>query len=484
MLRASLFKTLHVRTGDDQPIDLGAPTTRALFAYLLLHRNQPVDRRYLAFQLWPRGTETAARRNLRQYIHRIRRAIEEVGLDVDVLLSEGSTLQINPSLPFWLDIDAFRQGTRPGATFDELKQSVDLYTGDLLEDVYEDWCNEARESLRQRYLQALANLSVAARNAGQLDEAIQYTQKRLQNDPFDEDAHREIMRLFALNGDRARAIQHYQALRQLLEEELDAEPLPETQSLLAAIQKGGLPQTGEPISGNLPPASSFSVNEEERSPAFSPPAPPLVGREAELNMLRSASEMALQGSGQFVLITGESGIGKTRLIREYLEMNPGKIVMQGACHELEARTPYAPLRVSIERSLHLLPKSDQAIPPWLSTLAALVPALTQRYPFLPHAEAGSNDHARITDAFAGLLSTLSAQHPETTLHLILDNLHWADNSTWEVLAFLARRAAAFPILIIGLCRVEDLSQEQAHVIRTLQRNKLIVQTPLGRLNEA
>ena len=475
--RATLFKTLHVQTFNGKTLDLGAPTTRSLFAYLLLHRGQPVDRRSLAFQLWPRGTETAARRNLRQYIHRIRRAFEEVGFEEDILTGESGALQINSEIKIWLDIDAFRHGTRSGATLEELRAAVDLYTGDLLEDTYEDWCDEIRQSLRRRYTQVLERLTHSARNAGRLDEAIGFTQKRIVNDAYDEDAHRELMRLYALKGDRAHAIQHYHSLKKLLEEELDTSPLPETDALLHAIQKGGV------ASESSPPVQGFELRAEKRHPRQLPAAPALVGRETELQNLEEECSTAAQGQGRFVLVTGESGIGKTRLLQEHLNRWTGRLILHGASHELEARTPYAPLRVAIERSIGLFPGPTQALPPWMNTLAALVPALAQRYPFLLPSEIRTSDHAFIMDAFAGMLTSLSHQVDEGPLHLVFDNLHWADSLTWEVLAFLARRAASLPVLIVGLCRMEDLQPEQVRLVRTLQRNGLLSEIPLDRLDE-
>ncbi len=73
-----LFQTLWVSIEGQPPVDMGAPTTRALFAYLVLNQTATIDRRRLAFLFWPRGTEAAARRNLRQYLHRIRRALEPI----------------------------------------------------------------------------------------------------------------------------------------------------------------------------------------------------------------------------------------------------------------------------------------------------------------------------------------------------------------------------------------------------------------------
>ncbi|MCB9134976.1 MAG: winged helix-turn-helix domain-containing protein [Anaerolineales bacterium] len=493
ILRATLFKTLHVQTGDGQPLDFGAPTTRSLFAYLLLHRTQPVDRRRLAFQLWPRGSETAARRNLRQYIHRIRRVLEEVGLDPDLLLADGSTLQINPKTPLWLDTEAFQQDTRPGATLEELQTAIALYTGDLLEDLYEDWCEEERQSLRQRYLQALERLTQTARTAGRLDDAILYTQKRLQSDPFDEDTHRDLMRLFALNGDRARAIQHYQTLRQLLEEELDAEPLPETQALLAALQKGGLTQTPEPppvsprppaTSPPLLPPSAATASPPNASPA--PLPPPRPSSDARLNSPPSTppAQTARAGQGQFLLLCGESGIGKTRLIQDYLDAHPNLPVLRGvpATNSKPAR-PTPPLRAALERSLHLLPAPHQALPPWLVTLAPLSLPLTQRYPYLPPPENTNNDHTRLADAFAGLIASLSASHPGEPSTSSSTTSTGPTASPGNSSPSLSRRAATLPLLIVGLCRMEDLQPDPTHIVRTLQRNRLLTQHSLRRLTE-
>lgn len=119
MLRARLFRSLVVTTGQGESLDLGSPTTRSLFAYLLLNRAHPCDRRRLAFLFWPRGTEAAARRNLRQYLHRLRRSLEAVDAEMEVVLADGNRVQINPALEIWLDVEAFLQGTRPEATLAE-----------------------------------------------------------------------------------------------------------------------------------------------------------------------------------------------------------------------------------------------------------------------------------------------------------------------------------------------------------------------------
>ena len=76
MLRVYLFQCLQVLVDDQVSLDLGSPTSSSLFAYLVLHRARPSDRRRLAFLFWPDAPEAAARRNLRQYLHHLRRAFE------------------------------------------------------------------------------------------------------------------------------------------------------------------------------------------------------------------------------------------------------------------------------------------------------------------------------------------------------------------------------------------------------------------------
>ena len=141
-LRVYLFGDLLITDPQGRPVELGSPTTRSLFAYLVYHRGQPLDRRRLAYVFWPWGTEAAARRNLRQYLHRLRRALEEVA--PDLVQSTGSYVLLDPDFPLWVDVEQFRRQTDAQASPEALKQAVALYRGDLLQDVYEDWVEEPR----------------------------------------------------------------------------------------------------------------------------------------------------------------------------------------------------------------------------------------------------------------------------------------------------------------------------------------------------
>jgi len=462
ILRASLFQTLIVTTGDNhRPLDLGSPTSRSLFAYLLLHRTQPLNRRRLAFLFWSRATESAARRNLRQYIHHLRTTLEPIEIETDttILLADGSSIQINPDVPIEIDVDAFKHNARSDATSNELLEAITLYKGDLLEDIYDEWCDEERGSLRRLYLSALDRATQFLQNANRHADAIPYAQKWATAEPLDESAHRRLLALYAAIGDRARAVQHYQSLVKTLAEELNAEPLPETQALYQSIQQGlGIKQ----------PSAISRQPSATRSSYQSSILSPFVGREHELEQLDLALTQTQHGSGQLILIAGEAGIGKTRLIQEYLARHSDLAVMQSNCHELEGLSPYAPLRQALQQGIKWLPPTALQPPPsWLASLSSFLPSLAEKF----NADEPVGSSASMRDAIINLLIVIT-QYSTHPLHLVLDDLHWGDTPTWELLGALARHALSTPIIAIGLYRAEDLPDERARLVRSLQRNNL------------
>jgi DNA-binding SARP family transcriptional activator len=476
-MRATLFETFRLYAPNGDLIELGSPTTRSLLAYLLLNRQRPSDRRRLAFLFWPNASESAARRNLRQYIHHIRIALEKVDPQGAILLATGSTLQFNPQTPLWVDVEAFRHGTRPEASPAEIQASISLYAGDLLEDIYDEWCTAERDHLRDLYIQTLDRHSQALQAAGQVEEALKYAALWAEAEPYDENAHRRLMQLFALKGDRPRAIQVYQGFARKLEEELGAEPLKETQALLHSIQ-----------SGDSAPAALSAAG--TRRPTKAPPtlavtasAPRLVGREEELSALETLLETAKKGTGRLVLITGEAGIGKTRLLHEHLAKHPNAPILQSACYELDSMAPFSPMRQALETSPALQAALNMRQLPQgvMGQVGQLAPALAQSIPYLGSVTAAL-DAGEVRETWGNLLILLSRSFAGQPLQLILDDLHWADTPTWDLLASLARRATNAPLLIIGLCRLEDLSAERRALLRAIERSGLVTRIDLPRLN--
>ncbi len=479
-MRATLFETLRLYTPDGQLTDPGSPTTRSLTAYLLLNRGRPIDRRRLAFTFWSDASESAARRNLRQYLHHIRSALAPIDPKGILLQTDVSSVQLNTEVNISLDTEQFLQETRPDASLDELKHALSIYTGDLLEDIYDDWVAPERNRLRQVWLHTLERYCQALQNTGQLADALAIAQSWSTAEPFDENALRHLMQSYAIAGDRARAIQAYQVFAELLKEELGTEPLPETKSLMQSIQNGEiLLYKRDPIS------SPFERQVFITAPhAHSIPELPFIGRKHEIATLEKAYQDAKSGSGRLVLITGEAGIGKTRLLREYLALHPKPFRLHSTCYELESMVPFAPLRQALDSSniLNSLinDRSKQLPYSWFQQLTPLLPELSKNISN-NNPPGIQNNGATLREALVNLLVHLSKTRQNGPLHLILDDLHWADTPTWELLVSLSRYVGDAPLLIIGIFRLEDLSAERGPLLRTVQRSDRLWTLNLPRL---
>jgi DNA-binding SARP family transcriptional activator len=480
LLRARLFGTFTLSDDQDQPLDLGSPTTRALLAYLLLHRQEVVDRRRLAFLFWPRVTESAARRNLRQYLHHLRMVLTPVDAQGELILADGNVLRFNPQVTIWVDVEEFQHGLRPQASLEEVRRAVELYRGDLLEDLYDEWCAEPREHFRRLYLGALEKLVPALHQQGEYEAALEYAQRWVAQEPFDEGARRWKMLLYALKGDRARALSEYQTLVHFLEEELGVEPTPQTQALAQAIRQGEahLPFEAQEVHGPQPAPARLART--RRLPPL--PGIPLVDREAELSQLEMLYQQAQEKHGQLLLLAGEAGIGKTRLVQEYLARHAEVSLLYSICYELESMSPFAPLQQALSENplVQRVLLSLRTQPPgWISALSSFLPEIRRLFPYLP-ASAESNLPA-LREALTQLILVLAEQLPPP-LHLILDDLHWADTQTWEWLAELARRITDRPILIFGLYRPEDLPADRLPLLRLLERSPLVLSMKLASLS--
>ncbi len=472
-LHIQLFQSLAVRAGDGPPLDMGSPTARSLFAYLALNRGQTMDRRRLAFQFWPRGSEQAARRNLRQYLHRLRRSLEPIDPEGKLISTEGNQVGFRPPADFYLDVSAFETAVSP--PHEDLPQAVQLYRGDLLEDVYEDWAVPERERLARLYREALLRLIDQKEAARQYTEAIAYAERYQSAEPLLESAYVRLMRLHYAAGDRGRVQQKYEQLTAVLADELGAAPLPKTTAAYEAMLAGSYQ------------ANSQQSTVNERSPVppsafrLPPSAVPFIGREAELGWLRAAWEAARSSQGGFVFVQGESGVGKTRLVDEMLAgVDTAVHRFIGRGHEFESMIPYNPIAQALrDAAAETLPwERLQPPPPWLAALLPFLPDLPAHFPGHNLDAAGHRHHA--VEGLGSFLLALSRHRP---VILYLDNLHWADGQTWNFLGYLAQRAATARLLIIGVARTEDMPRERVRLARKLARQQFLQSLTLERLSQ-
>jgi predicted ATPase/DNA-binding SARP family transcriptional activator len=265
---------------------------QALLCYLAVTGGWQ-SREKLAGLLWGDSPEARARASLRKSLSDLRKLLG------DAISITRQTVAFNRNGTYWLDVEvlesALAEETTDPETLRALREAVDLYRGEFLEGfsvrqavAFEEWVLGERERLRQMVLQALHRLSVAYTDRGEVAAAIEYTNRLLALEPWQEEAHRQLMTLLARNGQPSAALAQYETCRRILAEELGVEPLPETQALYHQLKT-----RRETAPHNLPAQTT-----------------PFVGRQAELAQI---ARYLRRPDCHLLALIGAGGIGKTRL---------------------------------------------------------------------------------------------------------------------------------------------------------------------------
>jgi len=237
------------------------------------------------------------------------------------------------------------------------------------------------------------------------------------------------------------------------------------------------------------PAAAGSI---PSPPALSPPdeeSGPFVGRGAEHGALIGLVARLTSGRGRTVLIEGEPGIGKSRLMREvarYARVQ-GVLTLSTRCYEIERAIPYQSAIDLVTRALELLAPDAlrKFAPVALAELAALVPAVAERCPDLPQLSQDFPEarQARLMHAIGQLVDAARGARP---LVLMADDIQWADEASGRVLHYLARQTAERPLLALFAYRDEELASSEAlaQLTESLRRDAGAQRMPLGRLGLA
>ncbi len=198
----------------------GASTARQLFFYMLIHGARSREQIFADF--WPELTAQKAKASFHTTKFRLNRALGRDAIDYD-----GRLYMLHPDLKAWFDVAAFRElleSWRQSQDVDMLAEAVELYTGDFLTECYMDWCEMEREVLRVRCLEALETLAERLLSRRQYRRAIRALRQALSIDPARETFHQQLMRAYALAGQRSRALAQYERCVVSLREELGAGP--------------------------------------------------------------------------------------------------------------------------------------------------------------------------------------------------------------------------------------------------------------------
>ncbi len=407
MLRARLLGALEIELDGTAIDSVAAQRPWALFAYVAL-ADRPVTRIELANTFWPDVRDQSSRASLRSALWALRRRLG------DELVVDGERVQLSDDA--WIDVREFERL--------DPAEALALCRGELLEGLDDEWVLQARARHRER---VIALLEEQARSA-QPSEAIRLTRLQVERDPFDEQAHRRLIERQAAAGERAGAIRTYRAFAERLRRELGVAPSASTRELVAGLS-AETPPPADPV-----PATALL---------------PLVGRQAELAELERTWHAAAAGSGAVALISGEAGIGKTRLAAEVRVRAAASGARTATCGALDlgGTAPFSLWAELIRELLPALPAppADAAWPDDLAVLVAELPSHFGRSGVPAIAVAPDLQRTRLFEAVVALLGWAARDKP---LLLVIEDAHDADAPSLQLAGYAARRLAALPVMLV------------------------------------
>ncbi|MDY6875742.1 MAG: BTAD domain-containing putative transcriptional regulator [Chloroflexota bacterium] len=426
--------------GEPQFLYQGATLTKllarkeqALLIYLACQPEQRFSRDHLATLLWGETIQSQARYNLRRALWHLRRVLTQAGLPSEACLAvEGPWICIHPTAPCWVDVLDFEQVLQ--ACFQDLQsrfspasegsrrihKALDLYQGNFVSGFsvprapnLEEWITFERERLFMLLLRALTSLIQGFIARGEQSEAVAACQRLLVLDPLQEDIHRLLMRLYWETGQRVQALRQYRTYRDLLQRELDIEPLEETQGLYRRI-----------LQDETPPTSTSSLVLTSRLTPPSP-APESLPRPRLFSLLDRGLTVRL------TLLSAPPGYGKTTLLAQWLAARP------------QSRAPQQPRRSPLF-AWYKVSETDNEPLTFIEGLAASV---TQLHPAVRQAmQGGIHDfitpQRNLRQAVGLLVNALASLEP-VSFAIVLDDLESLTSSdSHQVLQYLLEHLPA------------------------------------------
>ncbi|HEX5621410.1 MAG TPA: AAA family ATPase, partial [Solirubrobacteraceae bacterium] len=411
--------------GRDVAASVPAGQARTLLAHLLAHRGGPVERAELIDVLWPEDPPRDPQAALRPILSRLRRAVAPAEIEgrerVRLVLPE----------PLWTDVEAAAQA--------EPREALNLIGPGFLPEIEAEWARAPREEIEELRLAALERVG---------DESA--ARELVARAPYRESGYRLLMQALAAAGNVAEALRVYDQLRVLLRDELGITPAPEIVALHQRLLGG---EHSVPVPAIL----------AARQGTF-------IGRTSELESLRDAWSA---GRRRFALVSGPPGIGKTRISAEAAQSIDGTV--------LYGSSPPEPL-LSYQPFVEALGHYARNAMPTLSgpgavELAHLIPELTVDPGTGPVSDDPETRRYLMFEAVSALLRAA------TPALLVLDDLHWADRPTLQLLRHVLRAQDDAHLLIVGTCREGEAPPELADLLADLRRDRLLTAVALTGLDE-
>ncbi len=472
-----------------------------LLAYLVLNRDRPIGREELIGALWrehaPRSQDAA----LRTLLSRLRSVLGH-----EVLIGRDELVLELPE-PVWVDVeaavshveraDAALQAGDARSAWVLAQIPLNIATRGLLPGAQAVWLDSRRRELVEVRLHALEVVGRAGLTLGgsQLGSAQRAARALIEAEPYRESGYVLLMQSLAAQGNVAEGLRVFDQLRTLLRDDLGTAPSPEAiaahQALLRpSMQPGATELDARGAAAVAPPAVAHSISLPAELRALS--APTMVGRVAELDELeRWLAEAGVEAgfarrSERVLLLSGDPGVGKTRLLAETAQRAHarGALVLAGRAPE-ETLVAFQPFLEALGQYISAAPIDElrATASTYGAELARLVPELRRRLPELRAADAGDSEteRYRLFEAVAGLLGDLSASTPAL---IVIDDLHWADQPSLMLLRHLARAPRPSRLSILGAYRTtERWSEEFSASLASLRHERLMTQIEVSGLPE-
>ncbi|HTU16305.1 MAG TPA: AAA family ATPase [Solirubrobacterales bacterium] len=467
--------------GEQLEANLPGRQGRLLFSYLVLNRSHPVRRDELVEALWAdEGLPSGGEALLAPPLSRLRKTLGPGRLEgrAELSLSLGQEARIDWEVAQDA-LDATRESLEAGdaeSAWDLAIRAEEIFGGGLLPGLESRWIDEHRahlEEMRLRSLEAVAGAGVRLGPA-ELARAERSARTAVEASPFRESARAALIEVMRAQGNIAEALRSYEELRILLREELGTFPAPELtalhEQLLNAHEHAngaaGVPVSDRRDTDGQKPTIEIGELIDPRIRAIE-----MVGRGETLDRLRTELERAASGELRIALMSGEGGVGKTRLAAELAASRDDVTVLYGRCEPDEIR-PFRIWSGLLRTAMEQIDETDL-----FTVVGADGPVLSRILPELvrgmdvppgPPADLESERQALFSSVLR-MIGRLTAIKP---MLIILDDLHWADRSTLLLLSSLAGDDPPKGVLALGIYRDTELPESSPllETVANLQRH--------------
>ncbi len=485
-MRINLFGNLRISFAGRPVTAVNTNRLQSLIAYLILHGDASQPRERLAFLLWPASSESQARTNLRQLLHHLKRALPA---ECNLLETSHFTVRWRRDGACAIDVVDFQTAMAEAGSarmendrareIQSLTTAVQLYEDDLLPGLYDDWLTPLREEYRKRLSEVLQRLAALFEEQKEYAAAIPCAERLVALDPLGESHYQLLIRLHAANQDRSSAMRAYHQCMRMLRREMGLEPGPATVELFERILKAEPePDASRERTSGSPVAKPLSQLQKVRA---------LIGRAREWHQLTSAWQSAVEQGPRVAVISGEPGIGKTRLADELYQacVRQGHAAARSRCYVGQGQVAYAPVAEWL-RSDAIRAGWTSLKPEQVAELARLVPEIREQFAGVELL--GPGQPSSLTESWQRLrfYESISSAFGKSRkpLLLYLDDMQWCDPDSFEWLNALLTSPAAAGVLVLAAVRAEETGREHpfTRFVAGLRQSGMVSEIPLEPLD--